>query len=175
MVLQRLRLLPWRRVDVSFAGAAFGSAHNNIQVGARLSVGERDSSPRLQVSHMDWTGRKPAGSWVLGTCIWGSGPAQSPHGCLLMTAPSLKLAVMKRRGPVPFPRPQATRWTNRVGMSVLVHVREHFKVRGRACGVGACGCAGPGYYSTCGVAAALFPAALVHVRGSGRRLVPRFY
>ncbi|GIL94780.1 hypothetical protein Vretimale_736 [Volvox reticuliferus] len=29
--LERLRRLPWRRVDVSFAGARLGSAHNNIQ------------------------------------------------------------------------------------------------------------------------------------------------
>ncbi len=73
MVLQRLRLLPWRRVDVSFAGAAFGSAHNNIQVGARLSGGEQRQPSR---SHTDFcTGRKPAGPWVLGACIedWGGG------------------------------------------------------------------------------------------------------
>ncbi|GLI60930.1 hypothetical protein VaNZ11_003164 [Volvox africanus] len=30
-VLERLRRLPWRRVDVSFAGTRLGSAHNNIQ------------------------------------------------------------------------------------------------------------------------------------------------
>jgi hypothetical protein len=28
-----LQELPWRRIDVSFQGARFGFAHNNIQVG----------------------------------------------------------------------------------------------------------------------------------------------
>jgi hypothetical protein len=31
-MLHRLQELPWRRVDVSFQGSAFGFAHNNIQV-----------------------------------------------------------------------------------------------------------------------------------------------
>lgn len=32
-MLRRLQSLPWRRIDVSFKGARFGFAHNNIQVG----------------------------------------------------------------------------------------------------------------------------------------------
>ncbi|PNH09122.1 hypothetical protein TSOC_004283 [Tetrabaena socialis] len=35
MMLQRLQRLPWRRIDVSFGGALFGFAHNNIQVTRR--------------------------------------------------------------------------------------------------------------------------------------------
>lgn len=31
-MLHRLQELPWRRIDVSFKGASFGFAHNNIQV-----------------------------------------------------------------------------------------------------------------------------------------------
>ncbi|PNH11350.1 Phosphomannomutase [Tetrabaena socialis] len=34
--LARLQLLPWRRVDVSFAGARLGTAHNNIQAAEAL-------------------------------------------------------------------------------------------------------------------------------------------
>jgi hypothetical protein len=33
--LQRLQELPWRRIDVSFQGARFGLAHNNLQVTRR--------------------------------------------------------------------------------------------------------------------------------------------
>ncbi|KAG2488152.1 hypothetical protein HYH03_013295 [Edaphochlamys debaryana] len=34
-MLRRLQRLPWRRIDVSFRGALFGFAHNNIQVTRR--------------------------------------------------------------------------------------------------------------------------------------------
>ena len=33
VMLRRLQRLPWRRIDVSFGGAKWGLAHNNIQVG----------------------------------------------------------------------------------------------------------------------------------------------
>jgi hypothetical protein len=33
LLLLLLQELPWRRIDVSFQGARFGFAHNNIQVG----------------------------------------------------------------------------------------------------------------------------------------------
>lgn len=35
VMLQRLSALPWRRIDVSFQGATWGLAHNNIQVTAQ--------------------------------------------------------------------------------------------------------------------------------------------
>ncbi|GLC52657.1 hypothetical protein PLESTB_000654200 [Pleodorina starrii] len=35
VMLRRLQRLPWRRIDVSFQGAVFGLAHNNIQVTRR--------------------------------------------------------------------------------------------------------------------------------------------
>ncbi|GIL80454.1 hypothetical protein Vretifemale_9661, partial [Volvox reticuliferus] len=35
LMLRRLQRLPWRRIDVSFQGARFGFAHNNIQVTRR--------------------------------------------------------------------------------------------------------------------------------------------
>lgn len=41
--LGRLQQMPWRRVDVSFAGARMGTAHNNIQVGLRTGKeGEKE-------------------------------------------------------------------------------------------------------------------------------------
>ncbi len=39
VMLRRLQRLPWRRIDVSFGGAKWGLAHNNIQVGVRVLRG----------------------------------------------------------------------------------------------------------------------------------------
>eukprot|EP00879_Flechtneria_rotunda_P012727 GHRR01013291.1.p1 GENE.GHRR01013291.1~~GHRR01013291.1.p1 ORF type:complete len:777 (+),score=287.73 GHRR01013291.1:426-2756(+) len=63
-MLHRLQELPWRRVDVSFQGAKFGFAHNNIQVTRRWWNFEGEAVPRhlaqqLQLMDMPFAAGQP--------------------------------------------------------------------------------------------------------------------
>lgn len=46
VMLARLSALPWRRIDVSFGGATWGFAHNNIQVTRRILNFQGEAVPR---------------------------------------------------------------------------------------------------------------------------------
>jgi hypothetical protein len=58
-MLVRLQALSWRRVDVSFKGAMFGFAHNNIQVRAGRAGPSWAWLPG-HVSHVGWASGKGA-------------------------------------------------------------------------------------------------------------------
>ncbi|GLC67352.1 hypothetical protein PLESTF_000545600, partial [Pleodorina starrii] len=92
--LERLRLLRWRRVDVSFGGARIGTAHNNIQ------------------------GTQPIRS--------GAGPVS---GLLQDASAAVRAEVLVSASYTYAARGlhRATRWTNRVGFSVLEHLRTHLQ------------------------------------------------
>jgi hypothetical protein len=46
-----LQELPWRRIDVSFQGARFGFAHNNIQVGQQQVLSSCRTCLSCQMLH----------------------------------------------------------------------------------------------------------------------------
>ncbi|MEW5313156.1 MAG: hypothetical protein WDW38_004745 [Sanguina aurantia] len=58
-MLRRLQSLPWRRIDVSFKGARFGFAHNNIQV--------TRSSPRAGPARFRLSARQPPARQLIPT------------------------------------------------------------------------------------------------------------
>ncbi|KAI8469034.1 MAG: putative serine esterase-domain-containing protein [Monoraphidium minutum] len=52
VMLERLSALPWRRIDVSFSGATWGLAHNNIQVTRRILNWQGEAVPRHLVEQL---------------------------------------------------------------------------------------------------------------------------